>query len=141
MIQFEDIDKRLDALKLDRAWLAENTPYSADYLRTVLAPKSTRRTDRVQQIISDAIEKEEERRREHPKLPDQLALAPTAEDFDRWCRAYKASDAATLKDWAVDELNKAAAAWAASNAPPHPPLAVMDSPPEKQSAPKSIQRA
>jgi len=61
VISHEDIDLRLSKIGKDRKWLAENTPYSADYLRTVLAPGSTRRTKRVMQIISAAIEAEEER--------------------------------------------------------------------------------
>lgn len=59
MIPFEELDSRLLKLGKDRSWLAEVTPYSADYIRTVLAPNSTRRTDRVLRILSEAIEKEE----------------------------------------------------------------------------------
>jgi hypothetical protein len=114
MISFEDIDSRLEAIGKDRAWLAENTPYSATYIRDLMAPKSTRRSERVQQIISDAIEREEAAQRVTVRLPDQLALAPTADEFNAWCRAYKASPSETLKDWAIEELNKAAAAWHAS---------------------------
>lgn len=121
MISFEEIDARLEGIKKDRAWLAENTPYSAAYIRDLMAPKSTRRTERVQQIISDAIEKEEASQRSSVRLPDQLALAPTAEEFNAWCRAYKASPAETLKDWAIDELNKAAASWAAAKISNFPP--------------------
>lgn len=120
MISFEEIDSRLEGIGKDRAWLAENTPYSATYIRDLMAPKSTRRTDRVQLIISETIEREELAQKATVRLPDQLALAPTADEFNAWCRAYKASPAETLKDWAIDELNKAAEAWAAAKVSPFP---------------------
>ena len=123
MIPFDDIDARLEKLGKDRAWLAEKTPYSAAYIRDLMAPKSTRRTERVQLIISDAIEKEESAQVAADRLPDQLALAPTADEFNAWCRAYKASPAETLKEWAIDELNKAAAQWAQTKKNPFHALA------------------
>ena len=106
MIPFDEIDSRLAALGLDRAWLAENTPYSADYIRTVLAPKSTRRTDRVMQILSDAIAQMESAKQQ-AKPPHTLILEFDDAQFD------KIEDAAfehgsTARAWARDVLNGAA---------------------------------
>lgn len=114
MIPFDEIDSRLEKLGLDRAWLAENTPYSADYIRTVLAPNSTRRTERVMQILSDAIEREEAYRRAQvapPVLPNRITVEPTVGEFDAWDRASRAAGSASLAEWAIQELNKAADAW------------------------------
>ena len=115
MIPFEEIDKRLSDIEKTRAWLAEVTPYSADYLRTVLAPKSTRRTPRVQQIISDAIEREEERLKTEavspiksaPALPDRVTIECQPEERRRWNVAAKDSDQ-HLDEWIVGSLNRAA---------------------------------
>jgi len=82
MIRFDEIDARLAVLGLDRAWLAENSPYSADYIRTVLAPKSTRRTDRVMQILSDAIEREEAARHARASEPDENLIRVSFNDED-----------------------------------------------------------
>jgi SOS-response transcriptional repressor LexA len=116
MIPFDEIDSRLALIGKNRAWLVEVTGRSENSIRASLAPSApdSKRSDLLQKALSDAIEKEESAQRSSARLPDQLALAPTADEFNAWCRAYKASEAETLKDWAIDELNKAAAAWKAS---------------------------
>ncbi len=62
MIQFQDIDNRLDALSKDRKWLAETTGRSEGAIRAALAPNSIpkNRTPLLQRALSDAIEREEE---------------------------------------------------------------------------------
>jgi SOS-response transcriptional repressor LexA len=115
MIPFEEIDKRLSGLDKSRVWLAEVTPYSADYLRTVLAPNSTRRTPRVQQIITDAIEKEEARQREAfsapPKpavvLPDRVTIECQPDERRKWDAAARTQKQA-MDDWIVSSLNHCA---------------------------------
>ena len=99
MIPFEEIDARLEALGKDRVWLGENTPYSSDYLRTVLAPNSTRRTERVQKIISDAIEREEsDRASAEQQIPGVFDVLVTPEQIDG---AYRAAAALHIDDIAV----------------------------------------
>jgi len=97
MIPFDEIDARLDALKKDRAWLAANTPYSAAYIRDVMAPNSTRKSERIQRILSEAIEREELRSKAH--VPDQIVLNPSSERFDAWSMAFKASPYETFREW------------------------------------------
>lgn len=113
VIPFEQIDNRLDALGLNRAWLAEVTPYSADYLRTVLAPNSTRRTERVQRIISDAILRAEAESAAPPAplpLPDRLTIEASHHEVLAWQHAANA-DNQIVSEWAVEKLNEAAAEW------------------------------
>lgn len=116
MIPFAEIDSRLTDIGKNRAWLVEVTGRSENSIRAALAPSApeAKRSDLLQKALSDAIEKEESAQRASIRLPDQLALAPTAEEFDAWVRASRAAKAETLKTWAIDELNKAAAAWHAS---------------------------
>jgi hypothetical protein len=61
MIEWNQIDLRLAEIGKDRAWLAEQTNYSAGTIRTVLAPNSDKRSDRSLSILSRAIEDEEAR--------------------------------------------------------------------------------
>jgi predicted transcriptional regulator len=115
MIQFEDMENRYKALGLSRKWLADETPYSESYIRTVLAPRSTRRTDRIQRILSDAIEREEERRKAEGivalpvSLPDRVTIECKPEERRAWQAAAMASPSKNFDKWAVVELNKAAA--------------------------------
>ena len=121
MIPFEEIDTRLEKIGKDRAWLTSKTPYSADYLRTVLAPNSTRRTERVQKIISDAIEREEsEIQSEAVEALKQHAITvyPSREQFNRWTRAFKHSRSETMEDWAERGLDEMAAEWEQSQKTP-----------------------
>lgn len=116
MINFDEIDARLEALSKNRTWLVETTGRSHGAIRSALAPKASaqHRSEMLQRVLSEAIEKEEALQKATVNLPDQLALNPTAAEFDAWCRAYKAGPEETLKDWAIAELNKAAEAWTAS---------------------------
>jgi hypothetical protein len=124
MIPFEEIDRRLEAIGKNRAWLAENTPYSADYLRTVLAPKSTRRTERVLQIISDAIEREEARQEEEQRTPFEAppeipaghtAIYLTGQLYEDAERASRIVDAPTLAAFCHDVIQTQARLIIAKN--------------------------
>lgn len=127
MIPFNQIDARLEALGKDRAWLASTTGRSLDAIRSALAPgaKPKSRSELLQRALSKAIE-DAENQKAIVRLPDQLALAPTAAEFEAWDLASRAAKAKTLKDWAIDELNKAAAAWQASQL--RPTLSVLTYP-------------
>lgn len=70
MISWEQIDARLAALGRDRTWLAEHTPYTYDTIRNAMAPKSTRKTERMLVVLSRAIEDEEARQR--PSGPREI---------------------------------------------------------------------
>lgn len=124
MIPFDEMDARLEGIQKNRAWLVHTTGRSTDSIRAALAPnaKSKSRSELLQKALSDAIEREEATKYTQIRLPDQLALQPTSREFDAWCKAYKASDCSTLKDWAVSELNKAAKAWMALQTQPIKPL-------------------
>ncbi len=116
MIPFDEIDERLKNMGKDRAWLAEKTRRSFDSIRSALAPnaKPKSRSALLQKALSDAIEREETAYVPKVIPADVLVLSPSASEYQAWSLAHKASDSATLKDWAIDELNKAAAAWKAS---------------------------
>ena len=115
----QQIDARLASIGKDRAWLAENTPYSADYIRTVLAPNSKRRTERVLQVLTAAIAREEAAQQQsregeastpQPPLRDHIVLEVPPATHDQWAAAAAAQGKA-LKPWAIEELNHAAAEW------------------------------
>jgi hypothetical protein len=115
MIHFDQMKVRLKGIGKDRTWLAENTPYSADYIRTVLAPNSTRRTDRIQEILSNAIEREEQRKHlatldGAQELCDRITIECTPEERREWDQAARGQERA-LDDWIVGTLNTAAEFW------------------------------
>jgi hypothetical protein len=118
----ENIDARLADMGKDRAWLAQVTPYSADYIRTVLAPNSKRRTNRVMQILLDAIEREEAERSKPleiltPAKPmDHVVLEISPDRHALWTEAAN-HDSQDLKPWAIDTINKAAEEWKAKQKP------------------------
>lgn len=64
MIPFEDIDKRLEALGKDRAWLADESDRSPGAIRAALAPnaKPKSRSGLLQKALSAVIEREEANR-------------------------------------------------------------------------------
>jgi hypothetical protein len=123
MIHFEEIDARLDKLGKNRAWLSEASGRKPDSIRVALAPSApaAKRSELLQKALSDAIEKEEERRREHPKLPDRLTIECEPTERRKWSQAA-ASKGETLDAWIVEELNQAASECLGLSAvtTPHP---------------------
>jgi SOS-response transcriptional repressor LexA len=114
MIPFEEIDVRLAALDKDRKWLAEATGRSPGAIRSALAPRASaqHRSELLQKALTDAILAEEERQKKVPAvpaLPERVSVQPTVQEFQAWCRAYKASSHDLLEDWMVAALNQAAA--------------------------------
>lgn len=125
MIPFEEIDKRLDALTLDRKWLSEASGRKPDSIRVALAPNAptSKRSELLQKALSDPIEKEEDRRRAHAAMPDRLTIEAPTDEAKEWNRAA-AKEGIPVHDWAVIQLNKAAEEWArqkAANADADPP--------------------
>jgi len=127
MIPFDDIDSRLEAIGKDRAWLAEASGRSPSSIRSALAPNahSKQRSELLQRALSDVIEREEAARRPQaapPVLPNRITVEPTVAQFESWDRASRAADAASLSEWAIEELNKAAEAWFAKITPIADPI-------------------
>jgi hypothetical protein len=116
MIPFSEIAARLEALGKNRAWLAQESGRKPDSVRVALAPNATesKRSELLQKALSDAIEREEAAQAIRPVLPDRLSLEPSKEEFNAWCRAYKASPQDTLDQWAIAQLNSAAREWQAA---------------------------
>lgn len=106
MIPYDQIDERLSQLGKNREWLAESTPYSADYIRTVLAPNSTRRTERVMKILSDAIEREEDARKtsDQEPPPGYSAIFLNDEQLDLADRASRLIGAPSLATFCNDVI-------------------------------------
>lgn len=102
MIPWEDIDRRLSQLGLDRAWLAGASGYSPDSIRTALAPNATgsKRSARIQAQISKAIEGEEAKR-QGPReiMPGVFDIFRDEEELDRADRASRLVNAPSLVDF------------------------------------------
>lgn len=118
MIPFDDIDRRLALLGKDRAWLAEKAQRSAGAVRSALAPNASpkHRSLMLQRALSDAIEEEEVRRMEAVILPERISIEGTRDEFTAWCRAAL-GEGKIVADWAVDQVNRSAAEWAARQRP------------------------
>lgn len=110
MIPFDEIDKRLDALGKDRAWLAAESRRSPHSIRAALAPNAMpkSRAKLLQIALSEAIEREEANQRKGAVLPDRITLEVPPTDFEAFNAAALAKGL-TLKRWAVAALNEAAA--------------------------------
>ena len=105
MIDWNDIDRRLEKLGKDRAWLAQNTPYSADSIRVALAPNSKKRSERLQEILSKAIEDEELRMQNKAELPPGVhELWLTSEQLERAYRAARMVEAESLTSFCREAI-------------------------------------
>lgn len=120
MIPFDEIDQRLEKLGLERAWLAEVTGRSPGSIGSALAPNAAakHRSRHLQRALTDAIEAEELRRATAsapvvPNLPDRISIECTPEERRAWEEAAL-RERETLERWAVNVLNTAAEADAAS---------------------------
>jgi hypothetical protein len=110
-MNFDEIPVRMIKLGVDRKWLVENTDYTADSLRQILAPNGNPRakTERALKTIWDALDREEARQ-QSPVAPleqHQLVLRPTDQQFDSWNREANAHGM-LIKDWCIEALNAAA---------------------------------
>jgi SOS-response transcriptional repressor LexA len=111
VIPFEEIDKRLEAIGKDRAWLAEVSRRSAGSIRAALAPNALAksRSKLLQIALSEAIEKEEAYQRKGEVLPDRITIEVDPADFEAFNEAALA-ESLTVKRWMISKLNEAAAA-------------------------------
>ncbi len=109
MIEWTQIDNRLAAAGKDRAWLAEQVEYSADTIRTALAPASTKRSDRMLAVLSRAIEDEEAAQRGIAEAPPGVFDIFTGhpEVYDRADRASRIVQAESLTDFCRDVIASA----------------------------------
>lgn len=112
MIPFDEIDKRLEKLGKDRAWLANASGRKLNSLGSALAPgaAASKRSEHLQRALTDAIEREEKAQAAVVELPERITLEVSSEDYEAFNRASLAKNK-TVKAWAIDELNKAAAAY------------------------------
>lgn len=119
MIPFEEMDRRLEAIGKDRSWLAEETKRSPDHIRTLLAPNSTRRSEKVQALLSDAIVREERRQRNQggELAPGMFQIFQTEEQLARADQASRYVHAKSLADFCRDAIMARAAEILAQRAP------------------------
>ena len=99
MIPFEEIDQRLKALGENRLWLATVTGRSENSIRAALAPRASesKRSELLQRVLSDAIEREEAARAT-PSIPGVFDVLVTPEQIDG---AYRAAAALHIDDITV----------------------------------------
>jgi hypothetical protein len=135
----EAIDSKLTALGKDRQWLATATGYSYFSVRDSLAPQGRPLSARMEKAFVEAIGREEQARAVVVELPERITLEVSSEEYDAFNRA-SLEKMQTVKEWALHELNRAAAAhhkgkavlyetheqWQAKN----PSLAVAEEPDE-----------
>jgi SOS-response transcriptional repressor LexA len=118
MISFDDMNDRLAKLGKNRAWLVESSKRSAGAIRSALAPNANpqHRSELLQKALSDAIEREEANQATATPilLPDRITLEVPAAKFDAYSRAAADVQGRTVKEWAIEELDRAAEAWHAA---------------------------
>lgn len=118
MIPFDEIDAALKILGKNRSWLAEVTGRSDHSIRSALAPNAApkSRSALIQKALSDAIEREELRRKAQaeaiaePELKKVIILEPSVDEYRLWSEAFKSSSHSTIEDWAKAVLNNASGA-------------------------------
>ena len=121
MIPFNEMKARLKSLEKDRHWLAAASGRPYDSIRVALAKNAppAKRSSLLQKALSDAIEKEEAARLASKSFPPQPRLDNITLFVDPVKRltyenAAAASPQKSFTPWAIEQLDKAAAAWAAS---------------------------
>lgn len=105
MIPFEQIDDRLAALGKTRAWLATISPYTSNSIRAALAPNSTKRSERLHKVLSDAIEAEEARQAKSPQIPPGFSSIFLDDDqLNRADQASRLVSAPSLADFCREAI-------------------------------------
>lgn len=104
MIPFEDMDKRLAAIGKDRAWLSQVTPYKANSIRQALSPSGAARSGRLQEVLSRAIEDEEQRQKGPQLKPGFHEIFLDDAQLDRADRASRIVNAPSLADFCRDAI-------------------------------------
>lgn len=111
MIPFDEIDRRLEALGKDRAWLAQASGRSASSIRSALAPGAhpKQRSELLQRALSDAIEREEERQSQKsglssPVIAGLYEVRQTPEQAELTDLASRAVNATSLADFCLQAI-------------------------------------
>jgi hypothetical protein len=126
MIPFEEIDAALKALGKDRAWLAIESGRKPDSIRVALAtnadPKN--RSELLQKALSDAIEREREKRADAQRIqfeaPPEIPAGHTAiylsgQTYEEAERASRIVGAPTLAAFCHDVIKTQARLILAEN--------------------------
>lgn len=111
MIEFDDIDARLEKLGKSRAWLADSSGRKLRSIGDALAPSAvgtSKRSSHLQRALSDAIEAEEARQHAAPPAPDRITIECTPVERREWQAASVPKHQGNLDRWIVDSLNDAA---------------------------------
>jgi hypothetical protein len=110
MIEWNDIDLRLNELGRDRAWLAEQTPYSLNSVREALAPNGKKRSEKMLIMLSRAIEDEEAHRQaEGPREirevnPGVWSIFRSDEELHRADKASRIVGAESITEYCHDVI-------------------------------------
>ena len=129
----KEIDDLLETIGKDRRWLAEQSGYSYYSVRDCLAPDGKKLSPRMHAALKAAIEKHlaasEAESAAAPQLPDRLTIEAHPRIVAAWDAAAK-GEGQTTKEWAIQELNRAAAAWRAIQQRDN--IRVAETPPPQQ---------
>lgn len=110
----QQIEHELNRIDKDRKWLADASGYSYFSVRDCLAPEGKKLSARMFKAFMDAIQLFKsggQPTQPEPTLPDRITICVPPEKMDRYIQAALPKD---LKTWTIQELDKAADAWAAS---------------------------
>jgi phage repressor protein C with HTH and peptisase S24 domain len=105
----DEVEKKLAELGKDRHWLANETGYSYDSLKNLLAPKARELSFAMTEKIKQAFNSLEKTIDTIDPVND-LIMRPTYEQFLRWNK-IALSEGKLIEDWAFDELEEAAAEY------------------------------
>lgn len=129
----KEIDDLLETIGKDRRWLAEQSGYSYYSVRDCLAPDGKKLTSRMHGALMAAIEKHraslDPENTAAPQLPDRLTIEAHPRIVAAWDAAAK-GEGQTTKEWAIQELNRAASAWRALQQRDN--IRVAETPPQQQ---------
>lgn len=108
MIPFDEMDDRLRALGVDRAWLASKSGRSPHSIRAALAPNATpkNRSELLQRALSAAIEREEADQAmfAQPIPPGMTNVFLNDEMLDRADRASRLINSPSLADFCREAI-------------------------------------
>lgn len=108
---FEQIPIRLLQLGLSRKWLAEECDYKLGTIAAILAPNGDpkHKTDKALRRMWEALDREEERKKNANRIPAALGhrvvIEPTDAQFNRWMEACYTLPGRTFDQWAKSGLD------------------------------------
>jgi len=110
-MKFDEIQKRMDQLKVDRSWLAVKCDYKLGTLAAILAPNGNlgHKTQKALRRIHEVLDAEEANQKNPATQLEsqQIVLRPSDNQYDAWNRAAL-KNGLILRDWCMDTLIKAA---------------------------------